>query len=116
MSSLMRGINEQQIENSLKMTEAEITLWEMKHRTWMHRGKIERAFIADIAIALGIAGHPNSVDYLAAHKAHYEAEGQLMELKIAKLKSEATVFKAMLAEARNPTPLIAGPGGGQVKM
>ena len=107
-------INPELVRNALQMFEAELQLWEAKLDAWNRRGEKERNFLTwfvDSWIDPGKSRTPLR-EYTIVHKEHYKVEAQLMELQIAKLKSEVAIRKAMLAEGERS---IIDPKG-QVRM
>jgi hypothetical protein len=91
----------EQHKNSLKLTTAEIDLHEKELECWKLRGRAERnlfAWIADVSADPGVSRVPLKA-YTEAHKAHYEAQGNLKELVIVKLKSQHAMLTAFIAEA-----------------
>jgi hypothetical protein len=97
----------EQIRVSLQLAESEMTLWEHKVAAYKERQTKERGFIALLARkVLDKDGTTSQVtnDYLRTHKGHSDAEVNIMELQIAKLKGQAAVLKAALEN------LAAGPG------
>jgi hypothetical protein len=109
-------IDPQVVRNALQMFEAELQLWQAKLDAWNRRGEKERNFLTwfvDSWIDPGKSRTPLR-EYSIVHKEHYRIEAQLMELQIAKLKSEVAIRKAMLAEAEDASRIIDPKG--QVRM
>ena len=106
----------EQVKASLSVTESELTLWEQKLATYLERQTKERGFIALLARkALDKVGETSQVtnDYLRCHKAHSDAEANVMRLEIEKLKGAAAVLKGALenlSEGQPKAPLISSPG------
>ena len=102
-------VNPAQVENSLKLVEAKITLHEQRLRTYREHGRAWRALVdqatddicagRSTASSLMCVMEARSQEWRAAHKSMEEAEAQLMEVAIAELKSQASIYKAMLSEA-----------------
>jgi predicted kinase len=107
--------NPDQVRNSLKIAESELQLWEYKVTAYTERQTKERGFIA--ALAREVLQHEGSErviqEYLRAHKSHSDAELNLMQVQIAKLKGQAAILQAHLDEMKKPAPgdLIAPPKG-----
>jgi len=105
----MQKINIEQAQNSLRLVQAKIELWEQKIATFKEKGKKERGWIG---ITGGAWPHPAldvTSEYQQAHKSHEDAEAQLMELTVAELKSQAAILQAALKEAESGG-LIGTPG------
>ena len=107
----MQKINIEQAQNSLRLVQAKIELWEQKIATFKEKGKKERAWIGTYGIQVN--GHPAlervTSEYLQAHKSHEDAEAQLMELTVAELKSQAAILQAGIKEAEGGG-IIGTPG------
>jgi hypothetical protein len=91
----------QQHKNSLQLVTAEIDLHEKELEAWKNRGEAERnlySWIADVSADPAVKRTPLKA-YQQAHKAHYEAEGNLKELVIVKLKSQQAMLTAFIEEA-----------------
>jgi hypothetical protein len=114
-----QGIDLDQTENSLKLLEAIVTLREQKLATFREKGKRERDLIGQFFVASKLdlvqPDEQGYIDiaprvvrgYLEAHKAYEEAEAQLMEIELARAKSDAAILAAALQEARDPRKVIA---------
>ena len=91
----------EQQKNSLTLTEAEIVLHERELLAWKRRGEAERqlyTFIVDVSADPGVSRLPLRM-FVDAHKAHYQVEAELKELKLARLRSQAAITKAFITEA-----------------
>ena len=114
----MQGITPQQIdqlENSLRLIEAEIKLAEVEHEAWNARGVAERQFhswLVDITLPVEVPRRPLE-RYVEAQKAWYDAESQRKQVEIAKLKSQRDINRAMIQEAQQAVKL-AGRGNVQL--
>lgn len=111
----MQGITPEQIaqmKNSISLLEAEITMQQLELDTWIKRGGAERAMFTWLADKLIDPGHSRRplAAYLDAHKANFDAMGQLKELSIVRLKSQLAITSEMLKEADRVVKEPMGPG------
>jgi hypothetical protein len=116
----MQKINIEQAQNSLRLVQAKIELWEQKIATFKLRMTKERAFITALAYyfpPVGSGEWPSELQkaanvYVNAHKSHSEAEEQLMQLQVAEFKAQAAILEAGLKEA--DSSIILGGSAGLV--
>jgi hypothetical protein len=94
------GIDVEQLENSIKLAEAKVSLWQQKLATWNNRGTAERKLLAEAAPMLGLTALTVN-GYVEAHKNFYEAEAQIMTVTIAEYKSQAAIARYALETARS---------------
>ncbi len=117
----MPGVNIEMLENSIKLANAKVQVWEQKRAAYNAKEIKERVLIQTL-----VYGHVPSLvndspspshqacsQYLQAHKSHADAELQIIDLTIAELKSQAAIHQAMLDEA---TGKVIAPGTGRVRM
>ena len=97
-------ITPEQLENyrsQIRGMEAEIDLHEKELSAWQARGEAERnlfGWIADSTIDPGVSRRPLE-KYREAHKEHHDAQGQLKQLAIIRMKSEVITLRELVKEA-----------------
>ena len=99
-----------QVKASLSITKSKLTLWEQKLATYLERQTKERGFIALLARkALDTAGETSQVTnaYLQTHKAHTDAEANLMRLEIEQLEGAMAVLQGALDNLTEGPPKAA---------
>jgi hypothetical protein len=97
--------NPEQLRTSLSIAESELTMWEYKCTAFSERSTKERGFIAALAREVLQEGSERVIqDYLRAHKGHSDAEMNLMQLQVAKLKGQCALLKAALDDMKQPGP------------
>jgi hypothetical protein len=90
-------INVGQLEANIRAAEAELALWRARLDAMIERGRQESLHIRGFCESQGYkVAHP----YLMAIKADYEAQGNMIQLQIAKLEGQVMTMKAMLEEAK----------------
>jgi hypothetical protein len=114
----MIKVSRQQIEQQLILLKEKIGLQHRLCHTLRERGTWERRLIEEIALDViedsrSVARFPEHQRdmlnrYIAAHKAHYQAQADAAEIALAQMKSELTIAEAMLKEAENPTVILPG--------
>lgn len=121
----MPGVNIEMLENSIKLANAKVTVWEQKRAAYNTRETKHRAFVQALidsqfptqgsiqGTALQIPVRQACSNYLQYHKIHADAELQIIDLTIAELKSQAAIHQAMLDEAMGK---VIAPGTGRVRM
>ncbi len=115
----MPGVNIEMLENSIKLANAKVQVWEQKRAAYNAKETKERLLIQTWAEGYFPAasefspGRQITAQYLQAHKSHADAELQIIDLTIAELKSQAAIHQAMLDEA---TGKVIAPGTGRVRM
>jgi hypothetical protein len=106
----MIKVSRQQIEQQLILLKEKIGLQQRFCHTLKERGTLEREFIR--MVGSHVTNNPADEDclncYIAAHKAHYQAQTDAAEIALAQTKSELTIAEAMLKEAENPTVILPG--------
>ena len=102
----LQATDPEQIRTSLKLAESEMQLWEYKCAAFTERSTKERGFIAILARAVLTQEGSERViqDYLRAHKGHTDAELNIMQLQVAKLKGQAAILQAHLESIKQPGP------------
>jgi hypothetical protein len=97
----MSTVNLENVRNEFKLTEAEMQLWQQKINTYKFKETKERAFVRSIAQNVFADHKTETAQYLEAHKFHTEAEVQLMELQLARLKAKCAILDATIKEAES---------------
>ena len=91
----------QQFKNNVTLLTAEIAMQERELVCWNRRGEAERnlyLWIADALVDPGRSRTPLDA-YREWHKAHYNAQAELKQLAIARLRSELAITEAIVREA-----------------
>jgi hypothetical protein len=115
----MIKVSRQQIEQQIQLLKERVGLQQRFCHTLKERGTWERQLIKEVAsniidgpFDLDPARVPEKRDvlnrYIAAHKAHYQAQTDAAEIALAQMKSELAIAEAMLKEAENPSVIVPG--------
>jgi len=106
----MIRVSRQQIEEQINLLKVKVELQQRFCHALKERGTWERSFIS-----LLVRDRDNNIQdrdlvnrYLAAHKAHYQAQTDAADIALAEMKSQLAISEAMLAEAKNPSVIVPG--------
>lgn len=91
----------EQFKSSVALLTAEIAMHELELECWNKRGEAERnlyLWLADVVADPGRSRAPLNT-YRDWHKAHYNAQAELKQLTIVKLRSELAITEAIVREA-----------------
>lgn len=107
-------IDPSQLKTSLQLAESEMKLHEFRLAAYRERAKKERGFIAALArkqLDGDEATNQIVAEYLRAHKGHTDADANIMELELAKIKGRAALMQATLEDLteRRDGPIIIRP-------
>ena len=89
-------VNLQQLEANLRAAEAELGLWRRRLDAMIERGSQE---VQHVRAFCKSQGYEVAAPYLRAIKEDYEAQGNMIQLRVAKLESQINIMKALQAEA-----------------
>ena len=89
-------VNLQQLEANLRAAEAELGLWRRRLDAMIERGSQEVQHVRSFCKS---QGYEAAAPYLRAIKEDYEAQGNMIQLQVAKLESQINIMKALQAEA-----------------
>lgn len=104
----MMRVNRQQLEATINLLKAKVRIHDRLVHCYKVKGTREREFIQAAAPMLGV--HVNILErYLVTHKDFDAANGDLLDMQLAGLKSELAIHEAMLQEGEKAI-LLAGPG------
>lgn len=105
MQQHAQQVDPAQLRTSLQLAESEIKLHEFKLATFNERATKERGFIAALARKMLEGDTATNViigDYLRAHKAATDAEANIIQLEIAKIKGRAALMQATIEKMEAP--------------
>ena len=91
----------QQFKNTVQLLTAEIAMLERELECWNKRGEAERnlyLWLADVLADPGRSRAPLNT-YRDWHKAHCNAQAEIKQLAIVKLRSELAITEAIVREA-----------------